>query len=176
MHNAANRFNEIGRAGRAHGLDGAVRVLPEREEYESLFKVGILLTLKDRQGLNIPLRIERVQRSIKGSTRLFFVKFDRINNRMEAESLLDRPLLADLSLSDVPEKEALEDIRGFMLTDPSGLKANVVSVFDNPAHRIIEAEHNGNHFMVPWVDEYVLQIDNKSRRIRCQNLESLINL
>src|SRR5690625_3985944 len=89
-------LTEIARTGKVHGLDGTIRLLPLLEAVPPL-QVGSLLYLETRRGERIPVRIVQVRLEEKRNTPLFFVKFDRISSRSEAERVQDCAVYADLS-------------------------------------------------------------------------------
>ena len=45
---------------------------------------------------------------------------------------------------------------------------------DNPAHSIIEAKIGKGAVLIPFVDEYVADVNHDKRFIRCQNLDQLM--
>lgn len=179
-----DRLTEIGRIVKAHGLDGTVRLVPLMDEAEYLFRENTLLYLKSRRGVLMPVRIESV-RPEAGGRSLFFVKFDRISDRSEADAYRDTAVYTDEELPDTPDDladEVTEPI-GYRVVDPEGPKGEVVGVMDNPAHPILEVhlERAGNEdpvdsLLIPWVDEYVISSDASTRTLTCRNLNQLIHI
>ena len=45
---------------------------------------------------------------------------------------------------------------------------------DNPAHSILEAKIGKGALLIPFVDEYVSEVDHDKRIVRCQNLDQLM--
>jgi ribosomal 30S subunit maturation factor RimM len=45
---------------------------------------------------------------------------------------------------------------------------------DSPAHSILEAKVGKGSLLIPLVDEYVSDVDNDKRIIKCQNLDQLM--
>src|SRR5690625_5722541 len=88
-----------------HGLDGTVRVVPDRDDLSHLFSEGSLLYLKSRRGEVMPARIEKVRQE-GGGRPLFFVKFDRISDRTEAESWRET---AGYTAEELPQTDDLTD-------------------------------------------------------------------
>src|SRR5690625_1821558 len=121
-----------------HGLDGTVRVVPDRDDVSHLFSEGSLLYLKSRRGELMPARIENARQE-GGGRPLFFVKFDRISDRTEAESWRDT---AVYSADELPETDDLmdemPDPTGYRAIDPECPRGEVAEVMDNPAHAILE--------------------------------------
>jgi 16S rRNA processing protein RimM len=175
MSSSDSRLVEIARIGKVHGLDGTVRLHVD-EDAETIIEKDVLLHLKTRRGDLIPARIIEFRVEIKRNSRLFFVKFDRIADRSEAEQFQDTPVLADTGLR--PPKPDTDSIEGFEIVDETGAIGIVTGLMQNPAHPIIEAEIQSQYgtLLIPWVDEYVVSIDKKQKKVICQNLDQLINL
>lgn len=180
MNNTENRFVEIARIGKVHGLDGTVR-LRLSEDAEPIIKKDALFYLENRRGDLIPSRIIEFRVEEKRNVQLFFVKFDRIADRSEAEQFQDTPVYADIELQLDSSETDHESIEGFEIADKSGTIGRVVGVMQSPAHPIIEMETDEENteadiILIPWVDEYVISIDRNLKQVRCQNLDQLINL
>jgi len=176
-----DRLTEIGRIVKMHGLDGTVRVVPDRDDLSHLFSEGSLLYLKSRRGEVMPARIEKVRQE-GGGRPLFFVKFDRFSDRTEAESWRDT---AVYTVDELPETDDLTDEipdpTGYRVIDPEGPTGEVADVMDNPAHPILEVhlEKEEGLFkivLVPWVDEYVVSADPSTQTLKCRNLNQLIDI
>src|SRR5690625_6639291 len=77
-----NRFVEIGRVGKARGLDGTIRFVPGQQftDEGALSESGILYIRNERSDL-VPMRIEKVNREFRRNQPSFFVKFDLIASR-----------------------------------------------------------------------------------------------
>jgi len=180
MNRTENRLVEIGRIGNVHGLDGTVRVIASVEA-EGVIQPEELLYLRDRRGDFVPVRVESVRIEEKRNRRLFFVKFDRIASRTDAESFLETGVYSDRTvMRSSIVSETAQRILGYQVLDDSGVVGQVSSVMENPAHPIIEIrsteEKNTSFFLVPWVDAYVEIVDDQKQRVYCSGIESLKNL
>lgn len=181
MNERDDRLTEIGRIVKMHGLDGTVRVVPDRDDVSHLFSEGSLLYLKSRRGELMPARIENARQE-GGGRPLFFVKFDRISDRTEAESWRDT---AVYTADELPETDDLmdemPDPTGYRVIDPEGPSGEVADVMDNPAHPILEVHLEKEEglvdiVLVPWVDEYVVSADPSTQTLTCRNLNQLIDI
>ncbi len=175
MSNSDNRLVEIARIGKVHGLDGTVRLRLD-EDAEPIIEKDVLLYLKTRRGDLIPARISEFRVEVKRNSRLFFVKFDRIADRSEAEQFQDTPVLADISFH--PSESDTDSIEGYEIVDETGSVGSVTGLMQNPAHPIIEVDLQPRYgtLLIPWVDEYVVSIDKNQKQVICQNLDQLKNL
>lgn len=178
MQHKNNRYHEIARIGKVHGLDGTVKVAV-RKEAETLFDKDKLFYLKNRRGDIFPARITDIRVESKNQTRMFFVKFDRIADRSQAELFRDTAVYTDEEVTPSEETPA-DSIEGFEVRDMDGLLGYVAGLMTNPAHPIIEVTPAGKdrseNLLIPWVDEYVRSVDEGSKTVLCQNLNQLKNL
>jgi ribosomal 30S subunit maturation factor RimM len=95
-----NRFTEIGRFGRPHGLDGNIRFKPNDNFIDSLFDQIQMFYIKNERSDLVPCSRSHLQicRGEKKS-KMFFVKFDSIANRQDAEQAMNRALYVQLPKS-----------------------------------------------------------------------------
>ncbi len=94
-HSAEDRFLEIGRIGKPRGLEGVVRFFPNKRFKESLFDRHKLFHIKNRRSDLIPVRLESVHIESKKHKQSFFVKFDMIADRSDAEDAMNRALFIE---------------------------------------------------------------------------------
>ncbi|MEX0890043.1 MAG: hypothetical protein WDZ33_00765 [Balneolaceae bacterium] len=169
-----SRLGKIGMIEQVHGLDGVVR-LSAAVEMEEKLREGELLYLKNRRGDFIPVRIEQVRLEEKHKRCLFFVKFDRIANRTEAEPFLNSGIYSDQPGSSSVTAEV--GIEGYRVFDGTGQIGTVSSVMKNPAHPILQIRtSSGGELLIPWVDIYVRSVDPENRTVQCGDIEILRNL
>lgn len=167
----------IGQVARSHGVDGTILMIPEFYAPE-LFDDIELVRIENARGDLIPARIESVRVQEKNNRLSFFVKFDHISDRNEAEALksfliyINREKVAPLL-----EEEPAHDLTAFEVQNEQKIAVGVVDeVIDNPAHPIAVVQTGKQVLLIPLVDEYVTEIDEKSSIIYCQNLDQLKDL
>lgn len=174
-----SRLHEIGRIGRPRGLDGWVRFEPESPYAATLISENRIVYINDHRSGYRPLRIEDVYTEEKRNTVSFFVKFDMITNRTEAEEVKDKAIFSDRfdpEDEDDPSVADSVDYTGYDLiaNDSDESIGSVLDVMANPAHSILEAKIGKGSLLIPFVDEFVSEVDHDSRIIRCQNLDQLM--
>lgn len=176
----SSRLNKIGHIGRPRGLDGWVRFLPFNTRAASLITENLILYINNGMSGYRPLRIIDWYTEEKRNTVSFFVKFDVITNRTKAESIKDKAIYSDQfdpddehEYSDQPGKD---DITGYKIVDGENEVGSVLDLLQNPAHQIIEAKIGLGSMLIPFVDEYVLNIDHEDRIVECQNIDQLTDL
>lgn len=171
-----NRFVEIGRIGRPRGLDGIVRFMPNENFSDDLFDQADLFYMKNDRSDLVPTRIDSVQIETKRNQQSFFVKFDMIANRTDAESAQNRAIFirsADFDeITEPPEEE--DSYIGFTIQYGGEEFGEVLDVLRNPAHPIVEVKHGDSTILIPMVDEYVKETDPETGIIYCINLDQLI--
>lgn len=174
-----SRLIEIGRIGRPRGLDGWVRFEPDSSYASTLIREGQIVYINNHRSGYRPLRIEDLYTEEKRNRVSFFVKFDMITNRTDAEEVKDKAIFSDQF--DPEEENDLVvadtvDYTGYeIMTDESDESiGSVLDVMDNPAHSIIEAKIGKGSLLIPFVDEFVSEVDHDSRVIRCHNLDQLM--
>lgn len=173
-----NQYKQIGHISRAHGIQGDVLIIPEVYA-PTLFDSLDLVRLEDARGDLIPARIESVRVQEKNNRLSFFVKFEHIADRTQAEKLknttvfADREIVESLTASD----DVLIDFTSFEVRDDDRFIGSVEEVIDNPAHPILQVvTNNQDQLLIPFVDEYVAGTDEDQQIIHCQNLDQLIDL
>lgn len=172
-----NRFTEIGRLGKAHGLQGEIRFLPNNDFARDLFDRVSIYYLKNRRSDMVPVRLTKFRTESKQKQLLFFVKFDVIATRSDAEEAMDKSLYADRSdlESFVIKTDSTEpDLAGYAVICDGKKRGEVLDVLDNPAHPILEIRDESGLLLVPYVDEYVTGADHEKGVIHCKNLNQLI--
>jgi len=174
-----SRLHEIGRIGRPRGLDGWVRFEPDSSYTATLITKNRIVYINDHRSGYRPLRIEEVYTEEKRNTVSFFVKFDMITNRTSSEEIKDKALFSDqFDPEDEPAVTETEDYAGYDIIADEGNGnesiGSVLDIMDNPAHSILEVKIGKGSMLIPFVDEYVSEIDHGKRLIHCQNLDQLM--
>lgn len=169
------QYVRIGRIARSHGVEGAVLMIPEIYA-PALFDDIDLVRLEDARGDLIPARVSSVRVQEKNNRLSFFVKFDHISDRNQADVLKDQGVFApqqklDHLLNDGSE----ETVISFDVADENGKKiGTVTAVIGNPMHPILEVDTGRDSLLIPFVDEYVIETDEDNAVIYCQNIDRLI--
>lgn len=172
-----NRFVEIGRIGRPRGLEGVVRFMPNQNFADDLFDRVSLFYMKNERTDLVPSRIESVNVEAKRNQQTFFVKFDMIANRTDAETAQNKAVFIKADLFDEvvePAENDEESFFGYTIKYDGEEFGEVLDVLMNPAHPILEVKHGAGTILIPMVDEYVDETDHENGIIYCVNLDPLI--
>jgi 16S rRNA processing protein RimM len=176
----ASAFQKVGTIVKAHGLKGEVLInvevdLPELLEEQNLFYIN------NQRGDLEPRRVEKSYLANKKGRPSFFVKFESVDDRAQAERLVRRGIhVADnrydqmmLPDSDMPGDELI----GYVILDENDRNCGeVVDVLESPAHLILHIASDGGPYMIPYVDEYIMSVDDDQVMIHCRNLQPLMEI
>ncbi len=173
-----NQYTQIGHISRSHGVEGDVLIIPEMYT-PTLFDALDLVHITNARGELVPARIESVRVQEKNNRLSFFVKFEHVTDRTQAENLKNAAVYADRDIVEsLLDPDALPlDLTSFdVLADGQSI-GTVEAMLENPAHPILEVVTNEqDQLLIPLVDEYVVDIDEESEQIRCKNLDQLRGL
>lgn len=172
----SNRFIEIGRIGRARGLQGEVRFQPDKIFTAVLFERISIFYWRNRRSDLIPIRLMEYRIENKQNQKSFFVKFDAITNRNEAEDAADRAIFADRSAAEALLEDKVtenDDLAGYSVICGGKRQGEVLDVLENPAHSILQIRYQSGSLLIPFVDEYVENVDHESAAVYCKNLDQL---
>lgn len=183
MNFSVHRFIEAGTVRGVHGLDGGLSIEWSHPDPELVFRLDRLF-VKNERGDMEPYRVIEARVSQKRGRPSFFVQFDRITNRSEAEAMRQRAVYLhpeDLPVSTVheePEANSLNRLIGYQVLDNSGADWGVVSdVFENPAHPILELtteQSPSGVLLVPFVEHYIPSVDDARNELHSTHLDELI--
>lgn len=163
------QLKEIGNIVKPHGLKGDVVVLiqPEFAGDISRFKSVYV----DRQGSDVPYMIERFQYLNGGK---FKLKLAGIQNQQEAEMLRGSKVSqADALLS----KQQLLDFTGYQVfNESSGFIGVVEDILDNKVQKLLIVKNAAHEHMIPLVENFVIEIDERKQVLMLRLPEGLLDL
>lgn len=177
-----DRFIEIGRIGKPRGLEGTVRFLPNQHFIDGIFDKADIFYLRNNRSDLVPARLTDVLLEEKRNHQTFFVQFDLIANRNDAEAAVDKALFAERSILEKMESELSSesdmpgetDLTGYEVMYNQTFFGSVLDVMENPAHPILEVKHKKGAVLIPFVDEFVEAVSESDKLITCRNLDQLI--
>lgn len=160
----------VGRIGRAHGIRGDVSVEVRTDEPDVRFAVGNELITDSGKHLRI--------REAKWHSGRLLLAFDGVDDRTEVEKLRGLLLQVDRDESETPEDpdefydSALIDCD---VVDEQGTSLGKVrEVLHLPAHDVLAIDRDGEEILIPFIEEFVPQIDTAARRILVTPPEGLL--
>ncbi len=152
----------IGKLSKAKGLKGHVQAFVEPEFVARLKKVKVLyIKLKES---NIPYFVDEYEMADTGHS-LFLM--EGINDRTKAEALHGKEIYTEETNLKKPKKfDNLDYLVGYQVTDEKlGFIGLVDEVFDMPSHPIVHVYYNDKLVMIPLVNEYNLDINDRKKTI-----------
>jgi 16S rRNA processing protein RimM len=147
---------EMGRIGRAHGLDGSFYVT---QPVERLLALRVPVTVAGRQRA-IVRRSGTVQRPI--------LRLDGMERREDAEALRGQALLLEPEQAPAlePQEYWSHDLEGCAVCDQNGQLGTVTRLIELPSCEALEVRlTGGGELLVPMVRDAIRAIDLASRRI-----------
>ncbi len=167
------RYVEVGRVVSPHGLRGWCVCRTYNEESETL-RTGLDVLLVNHQKKEEKFLIEKVQRKGKG---VFLIKFQGVDSREQSEALKGAKLLVcEGALSPLAEDEYywIHLIGCKVLDEEIGSIGEVAEIISTGAHDVLVVnEPGGQEILVPFVDEYVKDVNVKRKEITVRNLDRL---
>jgi 16S rRNA processing protein RimM len=171
-----NRFIEIGRFGRPRGLDGNIRFQPNENFVDGIFDQINLYYMRNNRSDLIPARIESYRVEKKRNQHTFFVKFDLIANRDDADEAMNKALfVVNEELENLTDKQEADsvDLIGYHVYSENQNVGEVLDLYENPAHPILEIKYQSGSLLIPMVDEYIDRVDHEHGSVHCKNLNQL---
>ncbi|WP_457569699.1 ribosome maturation factor RimM [Desulfurobacterium sp.] len=163
----------IGKIVGAHGIKGEVKIKPESDIFER--QISHVEKLTGYRGTaKKSLTIE----SIKPHKNLFIAKFKEIENRDQAESSIKTELYIKKE-EVVPLENGeffFEDLIGCkVITEEDKTVGKVKEIMEMPASHILVVEkEDGREALIPFIDEFVKEINVKEKQIKIKPIEGLI--
>jgi 16S rRNA processing protein RimM len=170
-----NQYKKIGYISRSHGVQGEVLIIPDIYA-PTLFDVLDLVRIETTRGDLVPARIESVRVQEKNNRLSFFVKFEHIADRTQAEELKNRSVFTDRDVVEsLLDSDNLPlDLTSFSIYTDGESIGTVDAMLENPAHPILQVTTDDQEqLLIPVVDEYIAGIDEETRKIQCKNLKRL---
>ena len=152
-----NDYIEIGKVVNTFGIKGELKIVSESDFVDYRYAVGKTIYFKLRNTIK-EVRVSSY-RVHKGN---ILITIDKIYDINEVEKYIGADVLADKL--DVPPLEDgefyIDDVVGLDAYDETGeIIGKVVDVILIPANDLIEIELlNGKKELIPYVDEYILEI------------------
>ncbi|MCE3010154.1 MAG: ribosome maturation factor RimM [Proteobacteria bacterium] len=167
--NSVLEFRDVAKIKDAHGLKGELYVVFFTEESDWIDTVT-------------EFRIQNLKRnftvkSFKAHKDGYILKFQGVDDRNQSEALKGQLLAVPEDTFESREGETifLEEILGFEVIDQNlGSLGEIIGFGDNGAHDLLLVEIKDRPFEIPFVEEFVLEIDYDSQKIHMNLPEGLI--
>lgn len=168
-------FTQIGIIARSHGLKGEVKALFETGKTE-LIKQLEMVYLRTERGDFFPVRVKTIRTEEKANALSFFVQFEHIADRTSAEALKNHGIFLETQKALAYLKEAASDdpLMDYEIIDEQNQSiGRVIEVMDNSVHLILIIATTRGKLLIPFVDEFVVNVDDENESVTCKNLDLL---
>ncbi|MGZ3405052.1 MAG: ribosome maturation factor RimM [Polyangia bacterium] len=165
MKSSNNDTIEVGFVARAHGVRGVVRVRASTD-----------LSALDALWLDDERFTVRHASRDKDD---WLVTLDGVGDRDAAEALRGRKVrLPRASVPVAADELLVADLVGCKVYDVAGTAlGEVTGSFDSGAHEVLEVRApDRKEFMLPFIDEFIREVDTDGKRIVCDPPPGLIDL
>lgn len=172
-----SQYFKVGRIVNTRGRDGSVIIVPE-VNVPHIFEADELVRLQNDAGNLIPARIESARVQNKENRPSVLVKFSHVEDDNQARKLRRWPVLVDRAkIDEIQADQSLNRLTSYTVRSEDGKEAGIVEdVLDNPAHPIFVVHWDGKDILVPFVDEYIIDIDEDEEIIYCRKLNQLADI
>ena len=110
---------------------------------------------------------------------LLRVRFEDVTNEADADALIKSEVY--LPLEFLPKLEGdkfyFHEVIGFTMVDINyGIVGTIVSINDSTAQALFEVENDGKEILIPMNDEFISEVNRKSKTIIVETPPGLIEL
>ena len=169
------KYIAIGKLGKPHGISGAFRFLLHRElKAKSKTPKYFMLEIK---GSYLPWFIKSIEWTGFGEG---IILFDEIINPEKAKQYTACELFMpekDVNTFFKKDAESLHELIGYNVSDQdAGELGLIIDVFENPGQVLLSINYNGKEIMIPFVDDFVLELNKRKKTILFSLPEGLLDL
>lgn len=157
----------LGKFVNTHGIKGEIRILSDFNHKSDVFKKGNFLYIgneKEKQVINT----YRVHKNYD------MVTFNGINDINDVLRFKGKSVYINREEFNF-EGIIYDDLIGLQVYDKDKLIGEVVDIMKSSAHPLLVIENNGKQNFIPFIDEFILNVDEKNKRIDVLLIEGLIN-
>jgi 16S rRNA processing protein RimM len=163
------KLHTIGRVAGKHGYNGEISLFLNRQIATDSIKKGNFLFI-EFDGKGVPFLIEQFRKTAG------IVKLVDISSADAADELEGRSILLETT-GDEKEAEAGSDLHGFSLFTAEGkLAGNIAAIEEYPAGPMLVIEQEDKTYLVPFVEDWVVEINTKIKRVVMDFPEGLTDL
>lgn len=155
----------IGKLVNTHGIKGEVRILSSFKYKDNVFKKDMLFYIGDKK---LEYKVESYRKH-KIFDMVTFYNINNINDILHLKGLDVYINKEDLKLDN--NKLLAIDLIGFSAII-EGKKIGIISeVIDTSANEVLVLD---NKIMIPYVDEFILNVNNTNKEVIIKNIRGLI--
>ncbi len=161
---------QVGKIVNTHGLKGMLKVYPYTNSAENFEHFN---TLYADDQLTVQLNISQVKFQ-KNMVLIKFKEYNHINEVMHLKNTFLYAKKSDVDQQMAADEYYVDDLIGLTVVDNSGKQLGVVEAFRDGAKQIIlEINHAGYIWYLPFVDAFVEQVDQDQRQLHVSLIEGI---
>lgn len=162
----------IGRVIKSHGIRGEVSVESTTDVPEIRFAVGEVLT-----GRQAGKTRELTVKSVRPHKGRLLITFEEIPDRTQADSLRGMQFFAAPLERDKDSDEYYNhELIGLRVIHEGKERGEVTGVMDTPNRKILEIDYEGREVLVPFVMDFVPEIDLDEDTLHITPPEGLLDV
>ncbi len=165
-------MKKIGKIVNKKGLKGEVKILSSSDFKDIRFKKGNKLFLKNDKGYEeITISNWYVHKNFD------IVKFKEFNYVDEVESIINLEIYGEELEDNVLEEDEFffEDLLDFEVFENDSI-GNVISIFDQVGKTYLKVKkHNSKTILLPYVDEFIKEVNLKEKKIIIESIPGLLD-
>lgn len=176
----SQQYHAVAYLRKPHGVYGKIEA-EGNAMTKSLLDNNDLFWIVDEHNMLVPLRLNSYTQSGDSiESEMFFVQFEGITSRDAAIPLTNVTLYLELhnlkKRTDDQQHQYIEsiidnDIIDYEILDQQNNQEGVVvDLVESPAHLILVLDTD---LMIPFVDEYIVSVDDNNQTIICKNIAPL---
>lgn len=153
----------LGKIAKKFSFKGEVLVYldtDEPEDYEDLESVFV-----DFHKNLVPFFIENAALHKNNFLR---VKFEEVDSEADADEIIGRDIYLPLSMLPPLEgnKFYYHEVISFTIIDQNiGEVGKITAINDTTAQPLFEVEQDGRDFFIPMIDQFIIEVDRKNKKI-----------
>jgi 16S rRNA processing protein RimM len=163
----------IGRLAKTHGYKGAIKIELQNN-----------ITLNKPNGTKEPVFLEINQKPVpffythwEGMNNMPIVQFEDITDEEKAKKLIGLTVLVPKTWVEVDDSVSVADLINFTVVDEVHGKLGFINNYmETPAQTLLYMLQNGRETMIPFVDEFIIEIDWDNQTIYTHLPDGLLDL
>lgn len=163
----------VGKIVNTCGLKGEVKILNSSDFISERYKKGNILNIfNESKNIDVNFTIA----SFRQKDKFVYVKFSEINSIDEAEKYKESLLLIEgESLKKINKDTYYHyELLNMEVYYNDELIGKISEISDNGPQDLLRIENNKKSFLVPFLDEFIENIDTENKKIYLKNIEGLL--
>ena len=163
----------VGKIVNTCGLKGEVKILNSSDFIKERYKKGnVLNVLNEEKNIDVNLTVS----SFRQKDKFIYVKFNEINSIEEAQTYKESLLLIDGENLQKINKDTFYhcELLEMNVFYKEKMIGKISEISDNGPQDLLRIKAENNSFLVPFLDEFVGNIDVENKKIVLKNLEGLL--